>query len=106
MTFRLLPRRRAKAEVRSAARWYERQRTGLGREFIAEVDHALTRVAENLFQYEVLHREARRGIVRRFPYGVFYRIEKDKNKDKNEVVVFCVIHLHRDPGSWKKRVSE
>ncbi|MFN8626918.1 MAG: type II toxin-antitoxin system RelE/ParE family toxin [Candidatus Binatia bacterium] len=97
MNYRLLVRRPAKAEVYDTARRYELQRPGLGREFVAEVDAALSRIAENPLQYQVLHREARRVIVRRFPYGVFYRIEA------NNIVVFCVDHLHRNPASWKAR---
>jgi plasmid stabilization system protein ParE len=96
--YRLVVRRQAKADIRSAARRYELQRPGLGREFIAEVDAALNRVAHNPLQYQVLHREARRAVVHRFPYGAFYRIEG------SNIVVFCVSHMHRDPASWKARV--
>ena len=74
------------------------QRSGLGREFVAEVDAALSRVADNPLQYQVLHRDARRAVVHRFPYGVFYRVEA------RDIVVLCVSHLHRDPASWKARV--
>ena len=99
MKYRLVVRRQAKADIRSAARRYELQRPGLGREFVAEVDAALKRVAENPLQYQVLHRGARRAIVHRFPYGVFYRIEA------SDIVLFSVSHLHRDPASWKVRVE-
>ena len=99
MKYRLVVRRPAKADVRSAARRYEVQRPGLGREFVAAVDVALSRVAENPLQYQVLHRETRRAIVRRFPYGVFYRIEA------STIVVFSVSHPHRGPASWKARVA-
>ena len=47
MNYRLVVRRPAKADVRSAARRYELQRPGLGREFVTEVDAALSRVADN-----------------------------------------------------------
>ena len=97
MNYRLVVRRPAKADVRSAARRYELQRPGLGREFVTEVDAALSRVADNSLQYQMLHREARRVIVHRFLYGVFYRIEA------SNIVVFSVSHLHRDPASWKAR---
>jgi toxin ParE1/3/4 len=96
---RVIVRGRAKADVRRAGDWYERQRPGLGRQFVAEVDAALNRVAENPYQYQVLHREARRAIVRRFPYGAFYRIEGDK------VVVFCVMDLRQDPATWEARIA-
>jgi hypothetical protein len=48
-------------------------------------------------QYQVVHREVRRAIPRRFPYGVFYRI------DGAEVLVFAVVDLHRDPSIWQDR---
>ena len=99
MKYRLVVRRAAKADIWSAARRYEVQRPGLGREFVTEVDAALGRVAENPLQYQVLHRETRRAIVHRFPYGVFYRIEA------SNIVVFSVSHLHRDPASWRTRVG-
>lgn len=98
MKYRVVVRHPAKADIRSAARRYELARPGLGREFVTEVDAALSRVVENPLQYQVLHRETRRAIVRRFPYAVFYRIEA------SNIVVFSVSHLHRDPVSWKGRV--
>ena len=74
MKYELLLRGRAKADIRRAAKWYERQREGLGRNFVAEVDAALALIEANPEQYEVVHREIRHTILRRFPYGVFYRI--------------------------------
>ncbi len=90
MKYELLLRGRAKADIRRAAKWYERQREGLGREFVAEVDAALGRTEGNPEQYEVVHHEIRHTILRRFPYGVFYRIRITK------IGVFAVVHLKRD----------
>ena len=100
MKYRLLVRQRAKADVRAGARWYEGQRAGLGRDFVQEIDAALNRIAENPVKYQVVHREARRAIVHRFPYGVFFRIEADA------IIVFCVIDLRQDPATWKARVTK
>jgi plasmid stabilization system protein ParE len=74
VTYELLLRGRAKADIRRAAKWYERQREGLGRDFVAEVDAAIALIETNPEQYEIVHREIRHAILRRFPYGVFYRI--------------------------------
>ena len=71
MKHELLIRGRAKRDVRRAAKWYERQREGLGVEFVAEVDAALERIESNPEQYEVVHCEIRHAILRRFPYGLF-----------------------------------
>lgn len=95
MKYELLIRGRAKRDVRRAAKWYERQREGLGKEFVAQVDVAFKRIADNPQQYEIVHREIRHCILRRFPYGVFYRIQAYK------ISVFAVIHLKRDEVLWK-----
>jgi hypothetical protein len=76
--YRLLVKRRAKGDVRFAALWYELQRPGLGREFVAAVDAALNRVVENPLNWQVLHREARHAIVHRFPYGIYGETVKRK----------------------------
>lgn len=95
MNFELLVRGRAKGDIRRAAKWYERQKEGLGKRFVAEVDAALERIEANPEQYQVVHRNIRHAITRDFPYGVFYRISG------NKISVFAVIHLHRDDGHWK-----
>ena len=48
-------------------------------------------------QYQIVYREVRRAIPRRFPYGVFYRI------GGSEILVFAVVDLHRDPSIWQDR---
>ncbi len=97
MTYRLTVRRQAKADIRAAARWYERQRPGLGRAFVQQVDLLLDRVRQNPLQYQVVYRGIRRAIPRRFPYGLFYRI------DGSDVLVFAVVHLYREPSTWQDR---
>lgn len=97
MTFRLVVRRQAKADIRQAARWYETQRLGFGRAFVQQIDTLLDRVREDPMQYQVAYRQVRRAIPRRFPYGVFYRV------DGSDILVFAVVHLHRDPSAWQER---
>jgi plasmid stabilization system protein ParE len=95
--YHLRVRRQAEDDLRRGARWYEDQRAGLGRQFVAEIEAALDRVAENPMRYQTIYRDIRRAIPRKFPYGVFYRIDRD------DIVVFAVVHLHRDPASWQDR---
>jgi plasmid stabilization system protein ParE len=100
VTYRLVVRRQAKADVRQAATWYERQHQGLGRAFVQQVDALPRRVRENPMQHQVVHQDIRRAIPRRFPYGVFYRIAA------SDVLVLAVVHLHRDPSAWQGRESD
>lgn len=97
MTHRRVVRRQAKADIREAARWYNSQRRGLGRAFVQQVDALLDRISLNPMQHPIVHREVRRAIPRRFPYGVFYRI------NGSEILVLAVVHLHRDPSIWQER---
>ncbi len=93
----LLLRPAAAADIEEAFLWYNRQRAGLGEEFLAAVDTALHDIAAHPTAYPVIHREARRVLLRRFPYAIFYRIYGEV------VVVLACMHGRRDPGRWKAR---
>jgi len=62
---------RAAADVERAAGWYEAQRAGLGIEFILELDAAVERASETPESYALQYRDARRVLLRRFPYAVY-----------------------------------
>lgn len=80
----------ALTDLREAWSWYERQRPGLGDEFLVSVADALTRLEESAEQFPVYYRGFRRLITERFPYKIFYRIEG------KAVIVFRVLHAARD----------
>ena len=42
--------------------------------------------------------EARRALLRRFPYAVYFTV------DREELVVLAVLHVARDPSEWQRRV--
>ncbi|MBU2053377.1 MAG: type II toxin-antitoxin system RelE/ParE family toxin [Proteobacteria bacterium] len=93
----LIIRPEAELDIREAFSWYETQMPGLGANFLLHVDAALRSLQRNPLQYPVIHRESRRCLVRRFPYGVYYVVE-----DKR-IVVVAVFHAKRDPRSWQER---
>jgi plasmid stabilization system protein ParE len=77
--------------------WYRERSPQLGRQFRDALDAAIERLRQNPLGYQVLFRELRRAIVRRFPYAVFF-----KSLDET-VVVVAVQHMRRDPAIWKSR---
>jgi toxin ParE1/3/4 len=97
MTYSLVLQRAAQREFDEAADWYDRQRTGLGVEFIEEVNRVLDQLRAGPERYPVVHEDIREGPVDRFPYVVYYRIEPGR------VVVVAVIHTSRDPAAWQGR---
>ena len=74
MTYRLIIRDQAETDMTQAAIWYNNQLLGLGKEFIAEVDNAITDILANPRQFPRLRRkpEVRRVLVKRFPYRIFF----------------------------------
>lgn len=86
----------AEAEFRDAIVWYEHQRKGLGAEFILCIDEAIERIRHSPEMYPKVHREARRIVVRRFPFAIFYEIN-------SEIRVLAVFHSKRNPALWQER---
>jgi toxin ParE1/3/4 len=99
MTRRLVIRQQAEREMREASAWYDEQRAGLGAEF----ERALDIVFQNLKEFPEAHPTifgpARRVVMSRFPYMIFYRLRRD-----GVISVTGCIHSHRAPDYWKRRV--
>jgi len=93
----LVVRPAAAADLDDTFLWYEAQRPGLGHEFVAAVRAAFGSILSNPKLYGIVHRNTRRALLRRFPYGVFYRIYPDT------IVVVACMHGRRDPKRWRSR---
>jgi plasmid stabilization system protein ParE len=91
----VLIRQAAAADIGEAFLWYERQKAGLGNEFLAVVQSALENIDAHPTRYLIVHRETRRALVRRFPYGGFYRVYGEV------VIVVACMHARRNPMRWK-----
>lgn len=87
----------AEADLEEAAQWYEQRSAGLGANLVARVHDTLARVESNPELYPEVLTGVRRAPVRKFPYGVFYRILPDS------VQVFGVFHDRRNPSIWQSR---
>ena len=93
----LILRPAAAADVEEAFSWYERQRPGLGEEFLEKVNEALREIAAYPLRQAVVFRDTRRFLLKRFPYALFYRIYP------NLVVVVGCMHGRRNPLRWRQR---
>jgi plasmid stabilization system protein ParE len=87
----------AAEEMRAAAAYYEAQERGLGDQFLDEVEEGLQRIQQFPRLWPVYDGEYRRYLLRRFPFGLIYRI------DPEQIFIMAVAHLHRRPGYWKSR---
>jgi toxin ParE2 len=89
----------AKTELDDAVEYYNRERPGLGYEFVWEVFFAIDRIRQFPRAWQAFQEDTRRCLIRRFPYGVVYLREEDV------IVVLAIAHLHRDPDYWIDRLS-
>ena len=87
----------ADTELKQAQAWYENKRSGLGERFARAVEATVETISETPMQFPLVYRELRRAGVWRFPYTIFFHIEKDR------VVILACFHGRRDPGHWQKR---
>lgn len=99
MGLRVVARDEAEADIAEAALWDERQRAGLGREFIGGVDACFALLAQQPKVFPLVHRSARRGLLRKFPYLVIYRVFPEF------ISVVAVMHKRRNPRGWTSRNS-
>jgi toxin ParE1/3/4 len=99
---RVIIRIEAEVDITDAAIWYHGKQSGLGHDFLAEVENAIDRAAENPFRYPCLRRkpEVRRVLMERFPYRVFFIRRPDS------IVVFRVLHGARHDREWKRNVPK
>ena len=99
MTFELIVRPEAEAEMSEAFDWYEERLPGLGSDFLLNVDAALHAILRNPQQFPVVHKNIRRAMIRRFPYQVFFL------REEHPIVVPAVFHAKRRSRRWRERVD-
>lgn len=84
----------AAADVEDAWHWHEARRDGLGDELLDVVEATLAHVVAHPESAPVVHGDVRRRLLRRFPYGLFYRVVD------GQVVVVACFHARQDPRVW------
>jgi hypothetical protein len=94
---RLQIRPEAEVDALEASIWYEGETTGLGNEFLEDLRRTLARIETGPGQFPLVSDAVRRAILRRFPFGVFFTLERDV------ATVVAIVHLHRHPTTWQGR---
>lgn len=89
----------AEEELNAAAAFYEAQATGLGIEFLGEVEAVEQRVRADPALGTPYAAGTRRRLLSRFPFGFIYR---ERSSDRLEVV--ALMHLRRHPEYWRHRI--
>jgi toxin ParE1/3/4 len=82
---------RAKDDLEIAFSWYEAQRYGLGFEFLDCVEASIATIIEMPRLFTEHHKIFRRALIRRFPFAIFYTIERE------EIVIHAIFDNRQDP---------
>ena len=67
---------RAILDLEIAIDWYERQVAGLGLQFLDCIEEKISLILKNPQSYPLHHKNFRRALIRKFPFAIFYSIEK------------------------------
>jgi plasmid stabilization system protein ParE len=97
MNLPVILRGRARREFDEAVDWYEGRQAGLGDKFTAAVQGVLDDISANPRRHPRALGEVRQGLVRGFPYCVYFREERGR------IIVIAIFHASRDPSDWQSR---
>ena len=85
-------------DLEEAANWYESRRPDLGIGFTDEARFLLLRIEENPRQFPIVYRDARRALMSRFPFAIYFRLVG------NIALVIAVMDLRRKASRWRRRI--
>ena len=97
MVYSLSVRPEAEDDIREAYSYYQQCRVGLGNDFLESVEDGFNKILVNPRIYRETHNSLHRLFIKRFPFGIFYKLID------NKVLVIAVIHTSRDPSLWQQR---
>jgi plasmid stabilization system protein ParE len=69
----------------------------LDRSFSKQLRLVYRRILENPLAYEERRSGIRRGLMRQFPYAIYFSIEDET------ILILAVLHTARDPAEWQLR---
>ena len=88
----------AEIEMTEASVFYEAATSGLGAEFLDEIERLVLLVCEHPKIGRSINGSLRQVILHRFPFSLIYSIEVDA------VLIVAVAHQRRRPDYWKTRL--
>ena len=99
MSFSLVFHKLVRPEIDRAYEWYEQKQKGLGEDFLSELDRVFDRLGKQPAVHQMIWKDVRRTLLKRFPYSVMYRVLKKR------VQIVAVMYSRRDPALWRSRVK-
>ena len=89
----------AQEETIGSARYYEAKSEGLGSDFLTAVEATTSRIKQFPESGPIDRANIRKRFVSGFPVTILYEIQPDR------IFIAAVMHQHRRPGYWRKRLK-
>lgn len=89
----------ARAEVRRALKFYQKESLQAAEDFVAFLDDAIELVVSEPLIGHPFRGGCRRKVFTQFPYSLIYRLVGD------DIQIVAVMHHRRKPDYWMKRVE-
>jgi hypothetical protein len=80
--------------------WYEAKSGGLGEDFLRMFYACANEIPLNPLLYKKIYQDFRRRLLRRFPYAIYFTIEK------NQITVFGLFHCARNPRAINEELQD
>jgi len=80
--------------------WYETKSRGLGEDFLRMFYACANEIPLNPLLYKKVYQDFRRRLLRRFPYAIYFMIEKD------QITVFGLFHCARNPQAINEELQD
>ena len=84
-------------EIKASYDWYQNQASGLGNDFLTELESAYQAIIELPDTWPKFQLGFRRFLLSKFPFSVIYCYSR------NTIFVVAVMHNSRKPGYWCER---
>lgn len=97
MALRIIVKPIAEIDLQTAVKWYVLENEKLAERFLFEFRDAVLVVSKTPFGFQKRHKSVRAFALKKFPYNVYYILEKET------LFVIAILHQKRNPKLWKKR---
>ena len=99
MSYKVIISNSAKADIKEAALWYNKQQKELGKRFTQSVKECIKIIQLQPNSFQVRYKNNRVGIPYKFPYLIIYSI----NKDNKTISIIAVFHSSQNPDKLKNK---
>jgi len=89
----------AKEDIQEAAKWYESQKVGLGKQFLKSIRQNVAFIKQHPKATAIRYSNVRTTFLDKFPYLIHYTIDEENET----ITISAVFHTSRNTDFWKRR---